>query len=77
MCPHQSHSSTMFLDPVVSLMFFVREHGRGGFLLESCGDCESAGTGSDDDHIEKVREGLFLVLFLRHVCYYGEMVRSV
>lgn len=47
----------MFVDPVVSLVLFVGEHGGGRLFVQTSCHCETAGPGADDYNIEKVGEG--------------------
>lgn len=60
---HQGHPAAVLVYPVVPLVFLVGEHGRGGLFLQSCGDGESARSGSNYDHIEEVWEGLWLLVY--------------
>lgn len=49
--PHQIHPAAVLPDPVVPLVLFVGEHGRGGLIPQSGGDGETAGAGADDDDV--------------------------
>jgi hypothetical protein len=41
----------VFFDPVVSLVFFVGEHGGGRFFSQAGCDGEAAGASADDDYV--------------------------
>lgn len=47
----QIHTSRMFLDPLVAVMFGVGEDGRGGGFAEAGGDGQTGGTGADDEDV--------------------------
>jgi hypothetical protein len=56
---NEGHLSAVFLDPVVSLMFLVGEHGRWCLFLQSGGYGKTAGPGANDDYIVYVVFCLF------------------
>lgn len=65
----EGHAAAVSLDPVVPLVFLVREDGRGRLLLESCGDGQSAGTGADDDDVEDFWRHVIIVCILVCCCH--------
>lgn len=61
----------MFANPMVALVFFIREHGRGRLFVEACGDGEAAGAGADDEDVKEFGEGCHCVWGMNIVIVYA------